>query len=213
LRSRRHLPIEELAPYLLPDDARGETAPPIDWPALFGNTNPVEVEVGFGKGLFLMTAGEARPHVNFLGIEILRKYQLAAATRLAVKKIGNVKLACADARVLLRDRVSAGSVQALYVFFPDPWWKQRHRKRRLFTLEFVEIVGRALQPAGRFHIVTDVEEYFDMVKQVVGSATLFRPAPPLEPTQPKHDLDYLTNFERKFRKEGRPIYRAAYEKR
>jgi tRNA (guanine-N7-)-methyltransferase len=212
LRSRRRLPIEDLAPYLLPDVARGETARPIDWTALFGNTNPVEVEVGFGKGLFLTTAGESHPHINFFGIEVLRKYQLAAATRLADKKIGNVKLACADARMLLRDRVSAGSVQALYVFFPDPWWKQRHRKRRLITLEFVEIVERALQPGGRFHIATDVEEYFDMVKEVVGSATCFRPIPPIEPTQPKHDLDYLTNFERKFRKEGRPIYRAAYEK-
>ncbi len=206
------MPVEELAPYLLPDLARGETAGPIDWPTLFGNTNPVEIEVGFGKGLFLTTAGQSRPDTNFFGIEILRKYQLAAATRLAVKKLGNVRLACADARALLRDRVSAGSVQALYVFFPDPWWKLRHRKRRLVTLDFVEVVGRLLRPTGRFHIVTDVEEYFDMVKQVVGGANLFRPAPSLEPTQPKHDLDYLTNFERKFRKEGRAIYRAAYEK-
>jgi tRNA (guanine-N7-)-methyltransferase len=212
LRSRRRLPIEDLAPYLLPDVARGETPPPIDWPALFGNPNRVEIEVGFGKGLFLSTSGESRPQINFFGIEILRKFQLAAATRLADKKIHNVKLACADAQLLLRERVAAESVQAVYVFFPDPWWKQRHRKRRLVTPEFVETVGRILEPTGRLHIVTDVEEYFEMVKEVVGNTAFFQPVPPLAPIQPKHDLDYLTNFERKFRKEGRPIYRVAYAK-
>jgi tRNA (guanine-N7-)-methyltransferase len=213
VRRSKKLPLEELAPYLLPDVPRGAPAPPIAWRELFGNDHSVEIEVGFGKGLFLTTAGIARPDVNLFGIEIVRKYQLYAATRLAIRKLANVRVACADARVLLRDRVAPASVQAVHVYFPDPWWKTRHRKRRVFTPEFAHTVGAILRADGRLHLATDVEAYHGVMTQIVrdlGPAfrNLLLPAA----TEPHHDMDYLTNFERKFRKEGRPIYRAAYER-
>src|SRR5205085_12496493 len=81
-----------------PSDLCPLTSGPLDWAALFGNPNPVEVEVGMGKGLFLLTAAVARPDTNFFGIEVVRKYQLYAATRYAVRKLPNVKSACADAQ-------------------------------------------------------------------------------------------------------------------
>jgi tRNA (guanine-N7-)-methyltransferase len=213
VRSRKKLPLEELAPYLLPDVPRGTPAPPIVWRDLFGNDGPVEVEVGFGKGLFLVTAGAARPDINFFGVEIVRKYQLYAATRLASRKLTNVRVACTDGRALLRERVAPGSVQAVHVYFPDPWWKARHRKRRVFTPEFAHTAGTVLRPGGLLSIATDVEAYCGVMRQIVrdlGPAFAERPPPP--PSEPRHDMDYLTNFERKFRKEGRPIYRAAYER-
>ncbi len=212
LRSRRRLPSEQLQPLLFPDAPRGQPAPPVDWSAVFGNDNPVEIEVGFGKGLFLLNAATARPAVNFFGIEIVRKCQLVTATRLALRPLTNVKLACADARPFLAERVPAASVQAMHVYFPDPWWKKRHHKRRLFTPEFATAVGRVLRPDGIFHIVTDVEEYFGVMRQIVADVACFQPVAPTQPTAAENDLDYLTNFERKFRKEGRPIYRAAYVK-
>jgi len=180
---------------------------------LFGNDHPVEVEVGFGKGLFLSTAAAARLDVNFFGIEVLRKYQLFAATRLAKRSLTNVRVACADARMLLRERVAAQSVQAVHVYFPDPWWKARHRKRRVFTPEFAHTVGTILKPGGQLWLATDVEAYHGVMAQIVrdlGPAFVERPPP--SPTEPEHDMDYLTNFERKFRKEGRPIYRLAHER-
>jgi tRNA (guanine-N7-)-methyltransferase len=213
LRSRRRLPLEELAPCLFPDVPRGGSAPPIDWPAVFGNDRPVEIEVGFGKGLFLLTAGESHPDVNYFGIEIVRKYQFITATRLVEKKLANVKVACADAHPLLRDRVRPGSVQAVHVYFPDPWWKKRHHKRRLFTPEFAAVVGQVLRPTGRLHFATDVVEYFDIVRNIVQELPSFQPVAPPEPSAPKDELDYLTNFERKYRGEGRPIYRMNYVKR
>ena len=76
--------------------AMGST--PLEWSALFGNDHPVEIEVGFGKGLFLLTAATARPDLNFFGVEIARKYQLYAATRIAVRKLPNVKVCCGDAK-------------------------------------------------------------------------------------------------------------------
>jgi tRNA (guanine-N7-)-methyltransferase len=203
------LPLEELAPYLLPVP---EATGPLAWLEIFGNDRPVEIEVGFGKGLFLLTAAQACPHVNFVGVEIVRKYQLFTANRVAKRHLRNVHLACADAREFLRDYVGPQSVQAVHVYFPDPWWKQRHRKRRVFTEEFARQCQRILAPGGTLHVVTDVEEYFGVMTAVVTQHTSLQMVPPPDPTQPAHDLDYLTNFERKFRKEGRPIFRAAYQR-
>jgi tRNA (guanine-N7-)-methyltransferase len=203
------LPPEELAPYLV------ELSDPpalLDWPALFGNANPVEVEVGFGKGLFLVTEGPRRPAVNFLGVEIERKYTLFTATRLAKRGLRNVRVACADAKRFFRDGIADASVQAVHVYFPDPWWKKRHHKRRLFNEEFTAQCLRVLRPAGRLHIASDVEEYFGIMKELLAQEPRWEQLPPPEEHQPEHDLDYLTNFERKYRQQGRPIYRAVYER-
>ena len=200
---------EELAPYLLP---LPDPPAPFDWAALFGANRPVEIEIGFGKGLFLLNASAARPDCSFVGVEIVRKYQLLTATRLAKRGVGNVRLACGDGRLFLRDRVAAGSLAALHVYFPDPWWKKRHYKRRLFTAEFAAEIPRVLRPGGRLHFATDVEDYFGMATGLLAAHPTLRPLPPPEPGGPSHDLDYLTNFERKFRKQGKPIWRACYER-
>jgi tRNA (guanine-N7-)-methyltransferase len=209
VRPSRRLPPEQLSPYLL---AVPDPPAPLDWRAVFGNDHPVEVEVGSGKGLFLVTAATACPGVNFLGVEIVRKYQLFTATRLAKRGLANVRVVQADARPFLRDCVPAASVQAVHVYFPDPWWKKRHWKRRVFTAEFAAECASVLRSGGRLHAVTDVEQYFHVITELAGGQAALRPAPPPDARAPAHDLDYLTNFERKFRKEGRPIYRACYER-
>lgn len=195
-------------PILPPADAAPE--PPLAWSTVFGNDHPVEIEVGFGKGLFLVTAGLGRSDTNFLGLEIDRKYVMYTANRLAKRNLTNVRVSCTDARLFLRDRVRAESVQAMHVFFPDPWWKQKHRKRRLFTEEFAAQCARVLRADGILHLVTDVEDYFDEILALVARQGKLTVLPAPSPTDPAHDLDYLTNFERKYRKEGRPIYRANF---
>jgi tRNA (guanine-N7-)-methyltransferase len=185
---------------------------PLAWPAVFGNDHPVEVEVGFGKGLFLVRAAQASPGVNFLGIEVVRKYQLFTATRLAKRGLANVRLALADARLFLRERVPSASVQAVHVYYPDPWWKKRHQKRRVFTADFAAQCERVLRPGGRLYVVTDVPEYFQVITELVAQNTRLRPLPLPDLRAPADDLDYLTNFERKFRKQGRPIHRGIYER-
>jgi len=114
--------------------------------------------------------------------------------------------------LFLRDCVAPGSLQALHVYFPDPWWKKRHHKRRVFTAEFVEQAVRVLRPGGRLCAATDVEVYYNLMLELLAPRTELRPVPPPEPGTPAHDLDYLTNFERKFRKQGKPIYRLTGEK-
>jgi tRNA (guanine-N7-)-methyltransferase len=223
VRRSPRLPPEQLAPYLLetpglPHPSRkGSMAPifppePLDWQGIFGNDHPVEMEVGCGKGLFLATAAAARPDVNFVGVEIVRKYQLLTATRLARRGLANARVACADARPLLRWWVAEGSLQAVHVYFPDPWWKQRHHKRRVFTDDFAVQCARSLRPGGILSVATDVEDYARVMAEVVAARTPLVPLLPPEAHTPAHDLDYLTNFERKFRLQGKPIFRLRYRR-
>jgi tRNA (guanine-N7-)-methyltransferase len=220
-RRQSRLPLEELAPYLLEGPLAGasglgevpKSPAPLAWPGVFANDNPVEVEVGFGKGLFLVRAAQASPGVNFLGVEVARKYQLFTATRLARRRLTNVRLALADARAFMHACVPSASVQAVHVYYPDPWWKKRHLKRRVFTADFAAQCERVLRPGGRLYVVTDVPEYFQVITEVVAENTHLRPLPLPELRTPTDDLDYLTNFERKFRKQGKPIHRAFYERR
>jgi len=211
VRKPPRLPPEALAPYQHEMPFRGPL-PAIDWAALFGNANPVEVEVGFGKGLFLTTAATANPATNYFGVEIIRKYQLLAANRMARRALANVRVACGDGKLILRDAVPPGSVQAVHVYFPDPWWKTRHHKRRLFVPEFAQAAERALRPGGKLLVATDVADYAAMVRETVAGHTGLKELPPPEEKPPSHDMDYLTNFERKFRQEGRTIHRMAYER-
>ncbi len=216
MRRPARLPLEELQPYLLPLPAapRPDAPPPrYDWTEVFGNSHPVEIEVGFGKGLFLLNAAAAHPAVNFVGVEIERKYQLFAATRMAKRGLTNVRLAYADARDFLRQRVADASVQTVHVYFPDPWWKKRHHKRRVFTEDFARECMRILSVGGHLQVATDVEDYFKLITDILVQVEELRPLPAPEEHEPAHDFDYLTNFERKFRKEGKAIFRATYERR
>jgi tRNA (guanine-N7-)-methyltransferase len=183
---------------------------PLCWAAVFGTGHPVELEIGSGKGLFLASAGNQNPAHNFLGIELSRKYARLAAERVVRRGIGNVRVWPGDARAVLARLVPDASVRAVHIYFPDPWWKKRHRKRRVFTGALLASVVRVLEPGGEFHVATDVEEYFDVISTLTAAeCRLVSLTVPLAKT-PEHDLDYLTNFERKFRIEGRTIFRASY---
>jgi tRNA (guanine-N7-)-methyltransferase len=197
----------DLAPYTV--DLTGRE-PPVAWPELFGNDHPVELEVGSGKGLFLVNAAVGNPAHNFLGVELARKYARSAAERVARRALPNVKVLPGDARALLARYVPPGSLRAVHIYFPDPWWKTRHKKRRVFVAPFVADVQRGLESGGDFRIATDVEEYFAVMRELMAQHPRFVAQPPPEPHTPEHDLDYLTNFERKYRIQGRPIFRAHY---
>jgi tRNA (guanine-N7-)-methyltransferase len=188
------------------------TAPALDWAALFGNANPVEIEVGMGKGLFLLNTAVARRETNFFGIEIARKYQLYATTRFAVRNLPNVKTVCADAKWVFRNYVSAGSVAAVHVYFPDPWWKARHKKRRVFSPEFAADAARVLRVGGKLLIATDVEEYFGVMTGIVRAMPAYRELSTETSTAPVEEAGYQTNFERKARLMGTPVWRAEYER-
>jgi tRNA (guanine-N7-)-methyltransferase len=200
-------PTVETAAYTL-DFPQGDS--PVSWGEAFGNDHPVALEVGSGKGLFLANAASAQPGWNFVGVELSRKYARRAAERVAKKRLANVRVVAGDARLFLGRFVPPASLAAVHVYFPDPWWKARHKKRRVFSEPLVVDIERALRPGGELGVATDVEEYFGVIRGLVADHPRFQEQPIPEPGTPEHDLDYLTNFERKYRIEGRPIYRVHY---
>ena len=117
-----------------------------------------------------------------------------------------------DALRVLAELVPAGALQAVHVYFPDPWWKARHKKRRVMNPRFVAHVERTLMPGGKLHFWTDVEEYFQTSLEVLASATRLAGPNSVAEKPADHDLDYRTHFERRMRLHGQPIYRAEFTK-
>ncbi len=182
----------------------------LSWPDVFANDRPVEMEIGSGKGLFLQNAATENPGHNFLGVELARKYAAKAAERAAKRGLENIRVHAGDGKLFLARHVPAGSLWAVHVYFPDPWWKARHKKRRVFDENLVVNIERTLISGGDLWVATDVEEYFGVIRELVAAHPRFELQPLPEPKPPEHDLDYLTNFERKYRIEGRPIHRVHY---
>ena len=186
---------------------------PFSTAALFGRESALEVEVGSGKGLFLASAAAAAPERDFLGLEISRKYARFCAARLARLGLTNACACCADALRVFRELLPDGGLVAVHVYFPDPWWKARHKKRRVINQPFLADVERTLQPGGVLHFWTDVEEYFQTSLDLIARHTSLEGPLEVLASEPKDDLDYRTHFERRTRLGGQPVYRSEFRKR
>ena len=169
------------------------------------------IEVGSGKGMFLVAAAEDDPGRNFLGIEIADKYARYAASRLAKRGLTNARVIFGDALEVFR-KLPEGSIAEVHVYFPDPWWKKRHRKRRVLNERFLKDIQRVLQPGGRLHFWTDVKEYFDTTLELIAEVTSLAGPIDVPERASEHDLDFHTNFERRTRQSGRAVYRVEFRK-
>jgi tRNA (guanine-N7-)-methyltransferase len=181
---------------------------PIDLAALFGNANSVELEIGVGKGTFLTDQARGRPETNFFGIEWARWFWRYSSDRLRRAGCKNVKTVRAEASFFLHEFIADGALSVVHIYFPDPWPKARHHKRRLIQPPFLAELNRVLIPNGRTQIVTDHQDYFEQIAQVVGAS----PLKVLEYNRPGSAAEgefVGTNFERKYRREGRPFYAIA----
>ena len=185
-------------------------ARPLDWAALYGNANPVEIEIGMGKGTFLTDQAKARPETNFFGIEWARFFWRYASDRLRRHGCANALTVRAEAGFFLNEFVPPGSVSVLHVYFPDPWPKARHHKRRLIQPKFVPVVHRILAPGGRWQVVTDHKGYWEEnIEPTIRSAAGFTVVDYNRPGSANEGEFVGTNFERKYRREGRPFHAIA----
>lgn len=199
---------------VLAEDPVFRTAP-LDPRSLFPTADPqcpLELEVGSGKGLFLTTAAAAAPDHCFLGVEISHGYARMTAGRLAKQQAGNARIIAGDGNILVRNLFPDACLDAIHVYFPDPWWKARHRKRRVLSDMFLAHAGRVLVRGGVLHVWTDVEEYFEEAMAAAAGTGVFSAPTDVPQRQATHDLDYRTHFERRTRLAGQPVWRAALER-
>lgn len=218
-------------------------APPegavIDPRAWFASPGPLELEIGCGKGGFLLRRAREAPGVRLLGIEWANKYFRYCADRMARWQFDNVRVMRTDARVFVMRHLPPACLSALHLYHPDPWPKRRHHKRRLVQADFVEAVVRVLVPGGRWYLQTDHAEYFAHIQSLlaerpgltkvtfpdVGWAppttdpltidnSVRQPSPPVDAGfAPAPGAEWMgTNFEIKYRREGRSIHRAVYQR-
>jgi tRNA (guanine-N7-)-methyltransferase len=184
---------------------------PFDPQFLFPDRQPLEIEVGCGKGLFLVNESARRPDSNFLGCEVSPKYARFTAYRLAKAKLANARVVLGDAGVLF-GILPTDSAHAVHVYFPDPWWKARHRRRRIMNPDFVAQIVRVLQIGGEVHFWSDVQEYFETAVSLLAANPVLD-GPHVTPVKPaEHDMDYQTHFERRMRLGDHDVFRCRFVK-
>ena len=175
------------------------------WDQVFGNGNPVQVEIGIGKGRFLIESAQRFPAVNFLGIEWASKYLRIARDRSLKRGLGNVRFVRTDAKEFVEFFVPASSIAAYHIYFPDPWPKKRHHKRRLLDPPFVAEVERTLAEDGKLWVATDHLEYFEVMVAATEASKDLAEVHALWP-------EIATNYETKYLALGKPIHRRVFAK-
>ena len=174
---------------------------------MFARPGPLELEIGVGKGTFLMQMARTIPDRSFIGIEWANAYARYAADRFRRHGVDHVRIVHAEALWWLRVHLADNTLDALHVYFPDPWPKTRHHKRRLVQIPFLQQALRVLKPQAPLNIVTDHAEYFAHIRRTLGEFAGFS-IKPFESPLRSADQDVLvgTNFEKKYAAENRPFY-------
>ena len=203
----RHIPGSEkeiaASPYVVqnPEEKKGR------WNEVFGNERPIEIEVGMGKGRFIMELASLHPDINYVGIERYPSVLLRGLQKREGLELDNIFFMCVDAKNLM-DIFEPGEVQKIYLNFSDPWPKDRHAKRRLTSEEIMEVYDKILKPDGVVEFKTDNKGLFDYSLEAI-------PGEVWEIKEFTYDLHHsemgegnvMTEYEEKFSSKGNPIYK------
>jgi tRNA (guanine-N7-)-methyltransferase len=186
----------------------------LDFGRIFGRTAGVHIEIGSGKATFLLNQAKNCPQTDFLGIEYANKYYRYAVDRIGRWSLTNVRLVRTEAAGFLADFVPDSSVECFHIYFPDPWPKKRHNKRRFISAANIEILLRCLKQGGTIRIATDHADYFEQIQAVLDARKDVTEQVDFLPTAGADTGEWVgTNFERKYLKENRPIYTIAVRKK
>ena len=187
----------------------------LDFTDIFGRNAPVHIEIGSGKGTFLLSEAMHRPDVDFMGIEWARKYYRHAVDRIGRWGLTNVRIIRTDVAAFLPGHVPDVSISCFHIYFPDPWPKKRHHKRRFVCTENIEQIIRCLKPGGGVNIATDHQDYFEQIAHVIAAQVKLGRL---------EQIDFIraagagpsevvgTNYERKYIKAGRDVHTIAARK-
>ncbi|MCW2801762.1 MAG: tRNA ((46)-N7)-methyltransferase TrmB [Aeromicrobium sp.] len=173
----------------------------LDTAGAFGREAPLIVEIGSGRGEALVHAAAEHPELNFLGLEVYVPGVAQTLVTMRHAQVENVRLVIVNAAEALTTMLPAGSVHELRIWFPDPWHKSKHRKRRLVTPAFAELAARVIEPAGTWRLATDWEDYAEQMHDVISHSPQFSGCE----WSPRFEGRVLTRFERKGLDAGRLI--------
>jgi len=182
-----------------------------DLGTLFGRTAPRALEIGFGNGEALIAMAAENPDRDYLGVEVHRPGVAQALRELARRELGNVRVCCVDVNDVLA-RLPERSLCAVYLFFPDPWPKKRHHKRRLVQAQFVAQIGRVLCAGGLFRLATDWQDYAAHMLAVLQEAPGFENTREGEGYASRPIERPLTKFERRGQRLGHSVYDLAFRR-
>ena len=165
---------------------------PVPWDAVFGTDRPVDIEIGPGRGETLLAAAAAAPDRSFFGIEYRRGRTESILARASARGLTNVRVIAGDARCVITHLVPPASVHAYHIYFPDPWPKTRHRRRRLFEADFAIALLRSLMRGGSVHVATDLSPLLAAMTKALAASGLVHDERAIPPTRP------ITRYERRY---------------
>jgi len=186
----------------------------IDFEQIFGRPGAVHIEIGIGRGTFLVNQAKAKPDDNFLGIEWANKYSRYAIDRVGRWELKNVRIIRTEASTFIADCVPDASVSCYHIYFPDPWPKKKHHKRRFLRPANLQQLVRTLKTNGQIRIATDHTEYFEEIKKITATQNGILEEIEFAPAAGAENGEKTgTNYERKFLKRKMPIYTLALQKK
>ncbi|MDI3260800.1 MAG: tRNA (guanosine(46)-N7)-methyltransferase TrmB [Sinobacteraceae bacterium] len=180
--------------------------------AVFGRAAPLVLEIGFGNGETLVARAKAEPDKNFLGVEVHRPgvgRLLLSAEALGLE---NLRTVCHDAAEVLRAALPEASLDEVLIYFPDPWPKKRHHKRRLIQPEFARLLASRLKPDGVLRLATDWADYAEHMRVILNAEPLLRNESPHGGFVARHAARAATKFERRGQRLGHPVFDLAYRR-
>ncbi|MFC0322869.1 tRNA (guanosine(46)-N7)-methyltransferase TrmB [Gallibacterium melopsittaci] len=179
---------------------------PFDFAKIFGNKHPVILEIGFGMGQSLVTMAKQNPQYNYLGIEVHTPGVGACIATALEQKVNNLRVICHDAIEILQDNIPDNSLAGLQLFFPDPWQKAKHHKRRIVQTPFIELIMPKLTPNGFIHMATDWQNYADHMLEVLRSQPDLSNTSTTNDFIPRPDSRPLTKFEQRGQRLGHGVW-------
>lgn len=199
--------LQDLGPrFVLPFQAA-----PLDAAALFGRNAALVLEIGFGMGDATAQIAAAQPGVDFIGVEVHEPGVGALLKHIGERGLGNLRIVQHDAVEVLQQMIRPASLDGVHVFFPDPWHKKRHHKRRLIQPPLVELLASRLKPGGRLHCATDWEDYAQQMLEVLGASPLLENT--ADGYAPRPDYRPLTKFEARGQRLGHGVWDLVFTRR
>jgi tRNA (guanine-N7-)-methyltransferase len=179
---------------------------PVDLSAAFGRDAPVVLEIGFGMGQSLAETAAQNPHKNFIGIEVHRPGVGRLVYSMDEMGLDNIRIYCADAVAVIAQCIPRESLSSIQIFFPDPWHKKRHHKRRLIQSGFVQKLIPLLQVGGQLHLATDWQSYAEQMLKVLSANSDLQNSSPTGGYVPRPESRPITKFERRGARLGHGVW-------